>query len=292
MGVARHDVSTLTLTADAADLSVDVGQLRAAAEELSTPARDHLRRELPIAEGTLDFSLALNDGALTVGASVAQALHLRIVPEETALETRVEQASIAATLDGGRIDVTADFGGATVTENGPSIFNANKNSVASLVLAGFQADLCVDLAAATLDGSFLPSVPQLAVIQQDGRDVVTYEASADGGGALGGRLSVLDAAAQQLRFIALSGFSFATATTGLVLDGHPVQDGRRELSLSDAAHPALLFDRTHGAKLEEGRLTLDRGDGAPLSVVPGECGALDLVLGGEWMTRVQGCLAE
>lgn len=291
VGPNRNSVATLTLTAAAADLAVDLGELRAAAESLPEETRDDVRRKVPIATGRLDFSLAVNDGAITFGAEIAEALHLRVVPDPTTFEARVEPASFSATLDGARIAAAVDFNGATVeVEDFEPLGSPVPVAVA---LTAINARFALDLLGATLEAKFVPAAAQLLTLRQNGREALTFTATAEGDAPLGGVLSVLDETANQLRFAAFSPFSVVAKVDGLVLDGDPARDGEARVQMSDAAKPTLLFDdEANLTTLEAGRLTFARVGDAPTSLVPGECGVTETRMGDEWLGEVMACPAQ
>lgn len=291
LGPNRHNVATLTLTAAAADLSVDLGELRAAAEELPEEDRDEIRREVPIAEGVVDFSVGVDAGAVTFGAAIVEALHLRVVPDPATYEARVEPATFTATLDGARIAAALEFNGATLDLEDFEGFAAG--APVAFALAPASAHFGVDLLAATLEAKFVPSVAQFLTARVGTEGTVTYTAEAEGGGPLGGVFAPLDAAASQTRFTAFSAFGFVVERKGLFIDGERAQDGQARIELSDAPAPAMVYDAESGVTtLEAGTLTYARIGDAPTSLVPGECGVTETRMSDEWLSEVMACPAE
>jgi hypothetical protein len=291
LGPNRHNVATLTLTAAAADLSVDLGELRAAAEELPEEDRDDIRRKIPIAEGVVDFSLDVDAGAVTFGAAVVEALHVRAVPDPGSYDVRVEPAAFTARLDSAYIVAALEFNGATLDLDGFEPFGSA--APAAITLAPAEAQFGVDLMGASLEAKLLPSVAQFFTLRQGEEGTVTYTAKAEGDAPLGGVFAPLDAAAHQVRFTAFSAFSFVAERKELVIDGEHAPDGEVRIELSDAAAPALLHDAESGVTtLEAGRLTYARIGEAPTSLVPGECGVTQTRMSDEWLGEVLACPAE
>ncbi len=291
LGPNRHSVATLTLTAAAADLSVDLGELRAAAETFPEEDRDEIRRQIPIAEGVVDFSLGVDAGALTFGAAVVEALHVRVVPDPASYEVRVEPASFTATVDGAFVTAALAFNGATLDLVDFDTFDSAEP--VAITLAPAEAHFGADLGGATLEAKFLPSVAQFFTLRQGDEGTVTYTAKAEGDAPLGGVFAPLDAAANQVRFTAFSAFSFVAERKALVIDGERASDGQVRIELSDAPAPALVHDGESGVTtLEAGRLTYARVGDAPTSLVPGECGVTQTRLSTDWLDEVLACPAE
>ena len=291
VGTKRHSVATLTLTAAAADVAVDLGELRAAAEAFPEEDRDEIRRELPLAEGVLDFSLAVDEGALTIGAEIVEALHVRVVPDPGIVEARVQPASFSATLDGQRLAGALDFGGAHVDLENVDFFGTARP--VSIDLAAADARVAADLEAATLEGKFLPSVAKFFTLREGDHDALTFTFSPAGDAPFGGVLSLLDDAASRVRFTAFSALGFVATSKDLILDGKQMRDGDARIELSDAPAPALVYDaETNVTTLEAGRLTYARVGRAPTSLVPGECGVTETEMADAWLAEVLACPAE
>lgn len=290
VGASASAVATLTLTAESAELTVDLAAAREAGRALSGEDARGFDRDVPAMSGRVSLAVAFGGEQLAVRLEAPEGVQVDLAPDDGRGHFALAASSASLSLEPGAPSIgVLDFGGLTAHVEGLEAF---AGAPVDYVAAPVAGQVTADLAAALVSFTFTLDTPNLLTLSQAGREVGSMRLDTANDGPFAGRFSVLDDAARKMRFVAFSGFSLSAALDGLVDgEGHTRSLSQR-VELEGEA-PALVYDdETYQTVLEAGRLTAVHGDEAPLALIPGTCDAYEVGGPSDWLDEVVACPAE